>query len=105
MVAMAGSERPRGCGKYSNPPYPVFPAADDTLEHPAAKPRHCDIGIVIPPFGRLDVNGLVDVERAPYPSGASRHSAACSNTRVSPLIHPYHPHHHTLMKILAPPPK
>jgi hypothetical protein len=32
------------------------------------------------PFGRLDVSKLVDVERMPYPSVASRLSAAISNT-------------------------
>jgi hypothetical protein len=33
------------------------------------------IGVMLPPFGRLDVSMLVDVEQAPYPSGASRLSA------------------------------
>jgi hypothetical protein len=45
-------------------------------------------GIMSHPFGRLDVNMLVDVEQAPYPSAASWLSAASSNTRVPPLIRP-----------------
>jgi hypothetical protein len=60
---------------------------------------------VLPPFGQLDVNMVVDVERVPYPRGASRLSAANSNTRVPPVIRPYHPLHHTLLKIHAPPPQ
>jgi hypothetical protein len=61
--------------------------------------------VVLPPFGRLDVSMLVDVGRAPYTSVAPRLSAARSNTRVPPLIRPYPPLHHTLLKIHAPPPK
>jgi hypothetical protein len=46
------------------------------------------VGVVQPPFGRLDSNTLVDVEPSPYPSVASRLSAASYNTRVPPLIRP-----------------
>jgi hypothetical protein len=49
------------------------------------------VGVLMPPFGRLDVSMLVDVERAPYPSAASRVSAANSNIRVPPPIRPYPP--------------
>jgi hypothetical protein len=61
--------------------------------------------VVLPPFGRLDVSRLVDVERAPYPSAASRLSAASSNTLSPSLIRPYPPLYHTLLKIDAPPPQ
>jgi hypothetical protein len=47
-------------------------------------------GVVLPPFGRLDVNNLLDVERGPYLSAPSRLPAASSYTRVPPLICPYH---------------
>jgi hypothetical protein len=59
-------------------------------------------GVVMPSFGRLDRNRLVDAELSPYPSVAS---AANSNTRVPPLIRPYPPRLHTLLKIHAPSPK
>jgi hypothetical protein len=62
-------------------------------------------GVVMPPFGRLDVCMMVDVERAPYPSVASGFFAASSNTRVPSLICPYPPLHPTLLKMHAHPPK
>jgi hypothetical protein len=42
-----------------------------------------------PPLGRLDRNGLVGKQRAPFPGAASRLSAASSNTLHLPLTHPY----------------
>jgi hypothetical protein len=59
---------------------------------------------MLPTFGRLDVRMLVDFERVPCPSVASRRSAAISSTRVPPLIRMYPPRHHTLLKTQAPPP-
>jgi hypothetical protein len=56
-------------------------------------------------FLRLGVIMLVDVERASYPSAASRLPAACSNFRVPPLIHPYPPRLDTLLKMHAPSPQ
>jgi hypothetical protein len=43
------------------------------------------VGVVLSPFGRLDDSLPVGVDLAPYPSVASRLSAANSNTRVPPL--------------------
>jgi hypothetical protein len=44
--------------------------------------------VVLPPFGQLDVSKMVDVERAPYSSAASRLSATNSNALNPPLIRP-----------------
>jgi hypothetical protein len=111
MVAMVGSKGPRGCGNYSNPLYRLFRrlmilmnTTPPDLAAPPVATDLLDVGVVLPPLGRLDVSMLVDVERAPYPSGASRLSAAGSNTRVPPLIRPHPPLHHTLLlKIHGPP--
>jgi hypothetical protein len=107
---MAGSKRLRGCGNYSNPPYLLFRGRmilmNTSPPDPAAPPVATDlldVGIVLPPFGRLDHSMLVDVERAPYRGGASRLSTAGSNTRVPPLIRLYPPLQHTLPKIHGPP--
>jgi hypothetical protein len=86
----------RGCGNYSNPSCRVFrwrliiknTPPPDLAAPPVAIVLLAGV-VVLPSFGRLEVNMLVDVERAPYPSAASRLSAASSNTRVQPLIRPY----------------
>jgi hypothetical protein len=105
---MAGSKRAAGVRTLFKPSVPGIPAEVYPYEHPAAPPIATillALGVVLPPFGRLDATRLVDVEQAPYPSAASRLSAASSNTRVPPLIRPYPPRHPTLMKIQAPTPQ
>jgi hypothetical protein len=84
------------CGNYSNPPYRGFrlrlilritPPLD--LAAPPDATVLLAVVVVLPPFGRLDVSMLVDVERAPYSSAASRFSAASSNILDPPFIRPY----------------
>jgi hypothetical protein len=108
---MAGSKKAAGVQKLFKPSVPVFrrrqilrntPPLD--LGAPPVARVLLAVGVVLPDFGRLDVSRLVDVERAPYPSAASRLSAANSNTRVPPFIRPYPPRHLKFLKIQAPPP-
>jgi hypothetical protein len=47
---------------------------------------------------------VVDAERAPFPSAATRLSAASSNTRVPPLIRPYPSHQRSISEKPPPPP-
>jgi hypothetical protein len=80
-----------------NPSYLVFPAAADLILTPPyrAAPLAAAVllvsGVELHPLGRACSTSwaLVDVERAPYSSVASRLSAAISNTRVAPLIRLY----------------
>jgi hypothetical protein len=109
---MVGSKKPAGCRNYSNLPYRVsrrrLILKNTPLPDLAAPPIVTIlrvVGVVLPPFGRLDVSMLIDVKRAPYPSVVSRISTASSNTHAPPLIRPYPPRHHKLMKIHAPPPQ
>jgi hypothetical protein len=113
---MAGSKRPRVCKDYSKPPYRVFwrrLILKNTPPRDLAAPPIATVlvasFVALPPFGRLEdrveVSMLVDVKRAPYPGDASRVSAASSNTLNPPVIRPYPPLYHTLLKIQAPPPK
>jgi hypothetical protein len=99
-------------GNYLNPPYRVFRrrlivriASPPDLAAPPNAIVLLAVVVVLPLFGRLYVNMLVDVERAPFPSIASRLSAASSNTLNPPLIRPYPYLHHTLLKTQAPPPR
>jgi hypothetical protein len=48
---------------------------------------------------------LVDSERAPFLGAASRLNIANFNARILPLIRPYPPRHHTLMRYLSHSPK
>jgi hypothetical protein len=105
---VAGSKKG---GNYSNPPYRVFRrrlilriTLPPYLAAPPVATVLLVVVLVLPPFGRFDVCRLVEVERAQYPSLASRLSAASSTTRAPPLICPYSPRHHTLLKIHAPNP-
>jgi hypothetical protein len=50
------------------------------------------VGVLMPPFGRLDVNKLVDVERTPYPSAFSafrrqlQHQRPTVDLSISPRL-------------------
>jgi hypothetical protein len=114
---MVESEKAAGCGNYLCYPYRVFRrrlilsyTPPPNLTAPPVATALLAARVVLPPFGRLDVSRLVDitllvdVERVPCPSTASRVSAASSNTLNLPLICPYSPLHHTRMKIHAPTP-
>ena len=85
---MAGSKKAAGVRNLFKPSVPDFPAAADPhkpLNLAALSSRRSSsllLLFVLPPFGRLDVNMMVDVERAPYPGAASRLFAASSDTHV-----------------------
>jgi hypothetical protein len=104
---MVGIQFPAGVRKSFKPCVPcirrrlilrITPPPDD-LAAPPDESALLIIVVVLPSFGRLDVSMLVDVERAPYPSVASRLSAASSNILNQPLICPFPPLHLTLVKI------
>jgi hypothetical protein len=105
-------QKGRGDAEIIQPSVPGFRTAANHADHPSpdfAAPPDATIllavGVVLPPFGRLDVNMLVDVERVPNPGAAFRLSAASSNTLNPPVIRPYPLLHHTLLKIHAPTPQ
>jgi hypothetical protein len=84
---MAGSKKAAGVRKLFKASVPGFREAVDPADHPTARPRRSSRRDSPPRcwcraanFGRLDVSRVVDVERAPYPSVASRLKASNSNT-------------------------
>jgi hypothetical protein len=85
-----------GYGNFNrSPPYMVFMAAAYLIATyraaPLAAATLLTASVELHPLGWVcsTLGTLVDVERAPFPSIASRLSAVNFNTRVPPLIRPH----------------
>jgi hypothetical protein len=68
------------------------------------RPPACVASCLVPREGATYTRP-VDVKRAPFPAAASRLTIESSNARVPPLIRPYPPSHHALMRYMSHPPR
>jgi hypothetical protein len=95
-----------------SPPYKAFrqrlilriDAASHSRYSACDRPPACVMSCLSPREGSIGTR-LVDGERAPFPGAPSRLTIASSAVGVPPLIRPYPPRHHTLLRYMPQPPQ